>query len=112
MNTEVVLYLVNPGPRPAYYKIADHLWGPAANIDSDGNSETPEDNAWTELTLTLRSGGNDQMVNIDPVAESPLVLAVRSPSELLAKKAMEFLSSFSGGLVRATMPNKPLEPTR
>ena len=112
MNTEVVIYLVSPGPRPPYYKIADHLWGPGANIDSDGNSKNPEDDTWTELTLTLRAGNKDQIVNVDPISEFPLVLAVRSPSELLAKNTIEFLSGFSGGQVRATMPNKPLEPTR
>lgn len=111
MDAEVVLYLVNPGPRPAYHKIADHLWGPGADIDSDGNSKTSEDETWTELTLMLRAGSNDQTVNVDPVSESPLVLAVRSPSKLLAKKTVEFLSSFTGGQIRATVP-KPLGPMR
>lgn len=105
MKTETVLYLVSPGPRPAYYEIANHLWGPGANIDSDGNSETPEDTTWTELTVAPRSGNKDQIVHIDPVSESPLVLKIRSPSALLVKKTMEFLSGFTGGVAHPTMPN-------
>jgi hypothetical protein len=105
MNAEHTLYLVSPGPRPPYYEVADYLWGPEADIDSDGNSEVPEDPSWTELSLELRSGDRDQIIHIDPISESPLVLKVRSPSELLVKKAVEFLFSVSGGTVLANMPN-------
>jgi hypothetical protein len=43
MSTDPTLYLVGPDARPAYYLVAEHLWGTDANIDSDGDSATPDD---------------------------------------------------------------------
>lgn len=53
MVIESVFYLVAPRDRPPYGRVADHLWGSKANIDSDGNSRTPDDTQWTELSLIL-----------------------------------------------------------
>jgi hypothetical protein len=43
VHGEYTIRLRDPGPRPAYYLVADHLWGRGCNIDSDGNGATPDD---------------------------------------------------------------------
>lgn len=85
-----VVHVSATGRRPAYWKLAAHLWGAGCNIDSDGNSQTPDDEEWTELTLSLR-GEPGQVVTIDPVAEKPSTLAVRSADPALAEKVAAFL---------------------
>ena len=77
MLSQTVVYLVAPGERPPFGQVADHLWGPEANVDSDGNSRTPDDTQWTELSLFLR-GADDAEVHVDPVATCPLTLQIRS----------------------------------
>lgn len=104
MSDETILYLVSPGPRPAFYKIAAFLWGADADFDSDGNSEYPEDTSWTALTLTLRSQAEPR-VDIDPVTENPLVLKITSDSADLVTKTAAFLQSVSGGTVSETAPD-------
>lgn len=84
------MYVSAAGRRPAYWKLAAHLWGPGCNIDSDGNSRTPDDEEWTELTLFLR-GEPGQFVTVDPIADQPATLAIRSPDATLAEKAAAFL---------------------
>ena len=76
--------------RPGYWKLAAHLWGPDCNIDSDGNSRTPDDEEWTELTLSLR-GEPGQSVTVDPIAGQPATLAIRSSDPALAEKVVAFL---------------------
>jgi hypothetical protein len=88
--------IINPGPRPPYYELADYLWGENANIDSDGNSDSPEDTNWTELSVSFRDD-NGPYVNVDPVSSDPLVLEVSCFSSELAKKAAEYLAKITGG---------------
>jgi hypothetical protein len=88
-----------PGPRPPYYRVAEHLWGIGCNINSDGNSERPDDTNWTELTIELR-GVADQRVDVDPVADEPLILQVRSTSLKLARDAATFIVDSSGGEIQ------------
>lgn len=66
-----VVYVSAAGRRPAYWKLAAHLWGPGCNIDSDGNSRTPDDEEWTKLTLSLR-GEPGQFVTVVETPISPL----------------------------------------
>lgn len=99
MTSEHVLRLANPGPRPAYYLVARHLWGADCNIDSDGNSGTPEDVHWTELSLFLRGTSPSQQVHVDPVSENPLILAIRSPSQDLCERVAQYLVSTTGGAI-------------
>lgn len=95
--------LTAPGPRPAYYKVAEYLWGADCDFDSDGDSDHPEATEWTELTVTLRAAPAEQdngaeRVDIDAVRGSgPLVLAIVSENADLACKAAEFLHRESGG---------------
>lgn len=85
-----------PGPRPAFPLVAEHLWGPKCNIDSDGNSRSVADEQWTELTLILRAD-RQQRLDIDPLTEVPLVLAIHSSQAGLGRKAAEFLQAHCGG---------------
>lgn len=89
------IHLIQPGPRPPFYSIAEHLWGADCNIDSDGNSQTPEDTQWTELTLTLRATG--QRIDIDPISSEPLILNVRGESMQVVLKVANFIIEHSGG---------------
>ena len=86
----------NPGPRPPFHAIAEHLWGAGVNFDSDGDSRTLEDPNWTELTV-IRRDGTDERLDIDPVAEEPLTLQVVSESRDLARRAAAFLADATGG---------------
>jgi len=92
--------IINPGPRPPYYRLGDHLFGEDANIDSDGNSESLEDTTWTELSVSLRDG-KSPYVNIDPVSYDPLVLEISCFSSELAKKTAEYLVKITGGKLEA-----------
>lgn len=105
MRNETVFYLVGSGDRPPYGWVADHLWGSKASVDSDGNSRTPDDTQWTELSLILRGGADEAEVHIDPITTSPLVLQIRSPDASLAERAATFLSQKTKGNIELTMPN-------
>jgi hypothetical protein len=93
--------LTAPGPRPPYYRLAHHLWGPGADFDSDGDSIDPDATDWTELTLSLRDASGKssdfERVDIDRLDHEPLILAVVSENADLARKAAEFLQRKAGG---------------
>ena len=100
--------LIDPGPRPPYYKLAEHLWGSGCDYDSDGNSGHPEAHDWTELTVSLRAARWQQdvddhdRVDVHPVgAGEPLVLAIVSDQEELARRAAVFLHREAGGELTA-----------
>ena len=85
-----VVHISVAGLRPAYWKLATHLWGARCNIDSDGNSRTPDDEDWTELTLGLR-GEPEQLASVDPTADEPSTLAVRSADPVSAQNVAALL---------------------
>jgi hypothetical protein len=87
---QFTFFVVEPGPRPPFGQVAANLWGDAP-FDSDGNSESPGDSSWTELTIALRPDCK-QRVDIDPACESPLVLKIVSSSLPLAEQAARFLA--------------------
>ncbi|KQU08366.1 hypothetical protein ASG68_22510 [Rhizobium sp. Leaf453] len=94
--------LSSVGQRPPYYEVAEHLWGVGCNIDSDGNSSTPDATDWTELTLSLRPD-NSQRVDIDPIiTEGLLNLSIKAEIEDLAHRAALFLRDRAGGLLIRT----------
>ena len=76
--------------------IVEHLWGTGSNVNSDGDSRSPDDRRWTELSLELRSSPGLR-VDVDPVELQPLVLEVRSNHESLARELAKFLAKESGG---------------
>ncbi|QPI53295.1 hypothetical protein IV454_16145 [Massilia antarctica] len=97
-------YLRNPGPRPAFSRLAEHLWGADADIDSDGDSTHPEDAGWTGLTLILRASPDRQRVDVVPVSQDPLVLAIRSADASLAARALGHLQEHAGGTIERCWP--------
>jgi hypothetical protein len=99
VRRDYIIHLREPGPRPAYYLVAHHLWGAGCNIDSDGNSATREDTNWTELSLFLRGAPPSEQVHVDPVSELPLVLNIWSPSGELCNRVAKYLVSTSGGVL-------------
>ena len=91
------IYLIGPGPLPYWGDVADHLWGPDCNYDSDGNADQAPPDAWTELTVVLRPRC-DERIDVDPLDHcEPLVLVIRSENKALARKAALFLQSEAGG---------------
>jgi hypothetical protein len=99
------LYLISPGPRPPYHALAEHLWGAGCNVDSDGDSDTPDSSDWTELTLILRSGLEDgPRIDVDPVEGPSLTLAITSDDEALAARVAEFLIEQAGGTLSSERP--------
>ena len=78
------------GPMPAYYKIADHIWGVDADIDSDGNSETADSTDWNELTIILRSD-REQRIDIETISKKKNSLLLCASSNELSESAMRFL---------------------
>jgi len=103
MAADYQINIVQPGPRPPYYKVAERLWGEGCDIDSDGNSNTPEDSQWTELTIQLR-GPSEKRVDIDPVSSEPLILQVRASTFLLADETARFIVECSGGTAQYGTP--------
>ena len=86
----------NPGPRPPFPTVAEHLWGAGVHFDSDGDSRTPGDANWTELTV-IRRDGSGERVDVDSVAQDPLTLKVVSESRDLALRAAMYLARVTGG---------------
>jgi hypothetical protein len=84
------------GPRPPFTELAEYLWGRGVDFDSDGDSASPEDPDWTELTVERREGTSER-VDIDSVCERPLVLKVVGSSLSLARRAAEFLRDRTHG---------------
>ncbi|OBZ92036.1 hypothetical protein ADU59_28995 [Pararhizobium polonicum] len=90
-------FLSSPGDRPAYHALAEHLWGIGCDIDSDGNSSSPDATDWTELTIILRAN-TDKRIDIDSVSSTgPLVLSIRSDDAELAYRAALYLCDVAGG---------------
>jgi hypothetical protein len=100
------LFLVNPGPRPPFGLVADHLWGAGADVDTDGNSSSPSDTNWTELTVQLRPDTGDlNRVDVDPASELPLVLKVVSSSAELAERVAEYLANYCKAEIVSQWPS-------
>lgn len=85
-----IIHVSAVGRRPPYGKVAEYLWGAGCNIDSDGNSRTPDDEEWTELTLSHRDGPG--RVDVDPLVDDPLILAIKSEDRALAEKVAAFIA--------------------
>ena len=78
------------GKMPPFYQIAETLWGKGVDVDSDGNSNTPQSTDWNELTLILRSD-TDQRIDIDPLDNNENYLLLRASNKELSTKTMAYL---------------------
>jgi hypothetical protein len=104
MSQGNVLFLIEPGPRPPFARIAELLWGAGADFDSDGNSNRPDDTSWTELTIQRRATF-DERIDIDQVSEDPLVLKIASSSESLVRRVATYLADECSASVVAQWPS-------
>ncbi|RBH55835.1 hypothetical protein C3F00_017345 [Pseudomonas sp. MWU13-2860] len=106
MRSHYSIQITPAGPLPAFYSIAEHLWGTGCDVDSDGDCTALDDRHWTELTLSLR-GTPGERLDIDPLSISPLALVIRSSRAALCRKAADFIVSVSGGSIGATVNVEP-----
>jgi hypothetical protein len=96
-------FLIDPGPRPPYFTVGQYLWGTGCDVDSDGDSDTPASDTWTELTLTRRPAYAER-VDVEPVeGRNPLTLRIRSTTENLARRTAAFLHDSCGGELRESL---------
>lgn len=93
------------GARPSIAAVAEHLWGPGVDFDSDGNSVTAEATNWTELTVAKRPDCEER-VDVDPASEAPLILKVVSASRDLAARTATFLAASSDGRMTGSPANE------
>lgn len=99
------VFLLNPGPRPAFTNVAVHIWGEGCEVDTDGNATAVDDSSWTELTLTLRPAYRER-IDIDPLDDlQPIVLVIRSENDELANRAALFLHGECGGALSDDAPD-------
>jgi hypothetical protein len=100
MSTHYSIQITPEGPLPAFYCIAEHLWGTGCDVDSDGDCTGSDDHQWTELTLSLR-GTSGERLDIDPISLMPLTLVIRSSHAILCQRAADYIVSVSGGSIGA-----------
>ena len=86
------------GPRPPAGAVIDHIWGRGVDVDSDGDSRSPEDREWTDLWVAKRPECTE-IVSVLPDSESPLVLAVESDSIELAQRVAVFIAQEANGRI-------------
>jgi hypothetical protein len=108
--TASVYFVRVHGKRPPFSCLAYFLWGSKADFDSDGNSSTPTDSTWTELTLKNRASP-DERIDIEPVSDDPLILEIKGSSAILAARAAYYLALANGEVAHSA--NSPFfEPIK
>ncbi|WP_231666480.1 hypothetical protein [Pseudomonas quasicaspiana] len=98
MSASYSIQITPKGPLPAFYCIAEHLWGTGCDVDSDGDCTGSDDRHWTELTLSLR-GTSEERIDIDPLSFMPLTLVIRSAHAILCQRVADYIVSVSGGTI-------------
>ncbi len=88
---EIEIHII--GELPEFTKIAENLWGPDTDYDSDGDAINPKSISWSELTLIRRSD-ESQRIDIDPVNQNPKHLVVRSVSLELVQRVISYLQQY------------------
>jgi hypothetical protein len=91
--SEIEITIEKVGSFPSCFEISDFLWGKQADIDSDGNSNTPESIDWTELTLQLRDEAEER-IDIDAIEGKVGLFKLKASSEVLARKTFDFLKNY------------------
>src|SRR5690349_11696138 len=97
-------YVQTPGARPDFRLLLSFVWG-EADCDTDGNSDHPASQDWTELYAQNRSRP-DETFDINPVVDVPLVLEVESKHEWLAAAVAYLLAYTTEGAI-ADLPTGP-----
>jgi hypothetical protein len=74
-------YITAPRERPDFRLVIAFLWHDGQNVNTDGNSHHPASRTWTELYIENREQP-DQVVDVTPYQESPLILLIESAAAL------------------------------
>jgi hypothetical protein len=91
------LFVHSSGPRPPFGSVVAHVYGPGANVDTDGDSYPALSAAWTWLHMQSRPTLNAPVVKIMMLDETATVMRVASDDLALATKAARFLAEQTGG---------------
>jgi hypothetical protein len=102
-------YITAPGERPDFRLVITFLWHDGQNVDTDGNSYNPASRTWTQLYIQNREQP-DQVVDVTPYQESPLILLIESKQQYLAARVAFFLSTFCGGCVSSQADGEYRQP--
>jgi hypothetical protein len=92
------IYIKAPGERPIFSTVIAFLWSDKQNVDTDGNAHHPASRTWTDLYVQNRDS-IDEVVDVSPYQESPLVLGVESRYLYLAARTAFYLAKTCGGTV-------------
>lgn len=103
-------WIAKPGPRRPFGEYVNFLWGSVHDCDTDGNAESASSRDWTELTVISRQDESDR-VDIDPYAQDPLTLVVRSRRPELAARLAYALVVSCGGVLTSSPTGTGIEPT-
>ena len=106
----VKLYVRAARPRPDFRLVLAFIWGDDVDTDTDGDSRPVDSREWTELYAQNR-GCKDEVFDVLPASDEPLVLRVQSEHEWLAAAVAHLLAEVTGGGVseQATGPFAPAE---
>jgi hypothetical protein len=94
-------FIHSAGPRPPFGSVVDHVYGPGANVDTDGDSSTADSPEWTWLYMQLRPRQGEPVVEVVTVDEGRCILRVASDDLALATRAAEFLAGKTSGRLSA-----------
>ncbi len=82
--------------RPDFRLVLAFVWGDEVDTDTDGDSRPVDSREWTELYAQNR-GRKDEVFNVNPASDEPLVLKVQSKHEWLAAAVAHLLAEITGG---------------
>jgi hypothetical protein len=105
-ETVAQYWITEPGPRRPFREYVAFLWG-EEDCDTDGNAASAEDRKWTELTIVSRRDESNR-VDVDPAAQNPLTIEIRSERQDLAARLAYALAVTCGGSVSASRVGPPI----
>jgi hypothetical protein len=91
------------GQRPPFGEVVNHLYGVGSNIDTDGDSYTPNATDWTWLYMRDRATVNAPVVEAVLSEDRDGEMIVASADLRLARSAADFLAMRSGGKIETAL---------
>jgi hypothetical protein len=95
-------FIHRPGQRPPFGLVVDHVYGPGANVDTEGDSYPASSTTWTWLYMQLRSAQDEPVVEVTMVDDAHTIMRIASDDLELAAAAAQFLSTRVGGTLSRT----------
>jgi len=106
---KTIIYVSAPEDRPDFRLFTTFLWCDEQDVDSDGNSDNPASQDWTELYMTNRAN-HAESFDINPAQQEPLILEVQGTPESLASRAAYFLALETNGRISSSLQGPYREP--